>query len=554
MSSENKLAKSIASGLNRSSNEKVAFFMNDDDSPTNVDTFVSTGSTLLDMLISNREDGGLPARKVVEFHGDPGSGKSLIATHVLANTQNKGGIAVYIDTENAVDPKFIETIGVDTNKNFLYISEHRAGKVFDIIESIIRKVRSKDKDPLITILVDSVAGMTTESEDAADFEKEGYATDKAIVLSKAMRKLTNTLGREKVLLLFTNQVRDNVGCVHPNTTVSYRIGDKTRQGTINSMFKELGTNYKTLDPYDEVDVTEQDVEMKDTQGNWKPLTKLIRKPRSGEVVIYNEDEDVYLSCSKEHRVMIQDTMNDGSIYTGMREVQYLSGSEKIMVTGGEYVPFKVKQTNNTIDIVDVQLGGNHTYESNGIESHNTMYGKSYVVPGGNAIPFHSSVRVYLRSSKKINAKIRGVKEQVGAKIRPRVVKNRLGPPGRTCEFDLFFNNGIDDIGSWWTPLKDYGYISHSSRGWYYVATEIDDEGNIKKYWTGDEESSDDKDDAKKVQESSWKTEMESNPWFYRLMKSHLNEALLVSYDQDWTKNTSSLAYESDGEQTDKQDD
>ena len=50
----------------------------------------------------------------------------------------------------------------------------------------------------MTIIVDSVAAASTKKEMEADFGKDGNATDKAIIISKAMRKITGLLGRERI--------------------------------------------------------------------------------------------------------------------------------------------------------------------------------------------------------------------------------------------------------------------------------------------------------------------------------------------------------------------
>lgn len=224
MADADELASTIKQSLNASgqTGRKVAFYMDDDDSPTDVSTWVSTGSTVLDAIISNQREGGVPGGKIFEMFGGSGSGKSLLATHILANTQKRGGIGVYIDTENAADPNFLEVIGIEPDEGFLYVQEHRVEQVFNIVEKVINKTREKDSDKLVTIIVDSIAAMTTEKENEEDYDKEGFATDKAIVLSKSMRKITNLLGRENILLGFTNQIRDNVGCVAPETEVTYR--------------------------------------------------------------------------------------------------------------------------------------------------------------------------------------------------------------------------------------------------------------------------------------------------------------------------------------------
>ena len=93
----------------------------------------------------------------------------------------------------------------------VYLPLETVEDIFDAIEDVILKVREKNQDKLITIVVDSVAAATTKIESAADFEKDGYATQKAIILSKAMRKITNLIGKERILLVFTNQLRQKNG-------------------------------------------------------------------------------------------------------------------------------------------------------------------------------------------------------------------------------------------------------------------------------------------------------------------------------------------------------
>ena len=114
----------LADSLNKKFNKthhKVAYFLDGGkDSPTDVNDWVSTGSTVLDLAISNRPNGGLPVSKIVEITGLEQSGKSLLASHVIANTQKKGGIAVYIDTESSLNTQFLQAIGVDTDK-MLYL-------------------------------------------------------------------------------------------------------------------------------------------------------------------------------------------------------------------------------------------------------------------------------------------------------------------------------------------------------------------------------------------------------------------------------------------------
>ena len=212
MSKKDELAEVIASELNKQfKSHKVAYFLDGvDQTPTDISDWVSTGSTILDLAISNRPDGGLAAGRITEINGLEGSGKSLIGAHALAATQKKGGLAVYIDTESAVSSEFLQAIGIDT-ENMLYVHLETVEEIFDTIETIVAKIRESDKDKLVTILVDSLAAASTKVEMDSDFDKDGWATAKAIVISKAMRKITQLIARQRVCLIFTNQLRQKLG-------------------------------------------------------------------------------------------------------------------------------------------------------------------------------------------------------------------------------------------------------------------------------------------------------------------------------------------------------
>ena len=205
------LANSLAEELNKKyKGGKIAFFLNDESTPTDVKDFISTGSSMLDLAISNRPNGGIAVGRITELNGLESSGKSLVGAHLLAETQKKGGVAVYIDTETAVSEDFLEVIGVDISK-MLYLHLETDEDIFEAIEEIVTKVRESDKDKLVTILVDSLAASTTKVELNADYDKDGWATSKAIIISKAMRKITQMIGRQRVALVFTNQLRQKLG-------------------------------------------------------------------------------------------------------------------------------------------------------------------------------------------------------------------------------------------------------------------------------------------------------------------------------------------------------
>ena len=256
VSNRDELTGILADSLNKKfskTHHRVAYFLDGSgDSPTDINDWVSTGSTVLDLAISNRPNGGLPVSKIVEITGLEQSGKSLLASHVIANTQKKNGIAVYIDTESSLNAQFLRAIGVDVEK-MVYLPLETIEDIFDAIENIILKVRENDPNKLVTIVVDSVAAATTKIESAADFEKDGYATQKAIIISKAMRKITNLIGQERILLIFTNQLRQKLGAM-PFADQYTTSGGKALQfhSSVRIRLKQVGKLKEKINGVDEV--------------------------------------------------------------------------------------------------------------------------------------------------------------------------------------------------------------------------------------------------------------------------------------------------------------
>lgn len=227
-SDRDQLADDIAKILNDANKEggNIAFIYGDDnsDDPSKIIDWVPSGNDQLDLIMCNRRNAGYPVGRIVEVTGLEHSGKTLLAMHALAETQKKGGLAVFIDTESSLEENFVRAIGVDLSK-LLYISCDHVEEIFDHMEMIIQKVRNSNRDRLVTIVVDSVAAASCRQEMEADHGKDGYATGKAIILSKAMRKITQMIARQRICLIFTNQLRVKLNamfgdpyCVDPHTT------------------------------------------------------------------------------------------------------------------------------------------------------------------------------------------------------------------------------------------------------------------------------------------------------------------------------------------------
>lgn len=343
------LSKLLVRELNKNSAEKIAWCLATDlDDPTTVRDFVPFGSTLLDYITCNRRGGGIPVGKLTEIVGEEASGKSLLVTHILANTQKKGGIAVLIDTENALNPQFAEQVGLDLKK-LVYSQPGSIEEVFETIERTIVLAREKDVKVPITIAWDSVAGTPPKAELEGDYDPNSRIGLAAKAIAKGMRKLTQTLGKDKVTLVFTNQLKVKIG---------------------------------------------------------------------------------------------------------------------------------------------------------------VMFGDPMTTSGGKAIPYHASLRIRLDRSVEQKDEEKNV---YGIHTRAKVIKNRLGPPLRKCEFDIYFSNGIDDVGSIREYLHSCGEIEKRA-GWMVMQNVPGIEGEFK------------------FRSAEWPTIYKNTAGFREHVAALLDKHLIVSYD------------------------
>lgn len=239
-----KLSKLLIRSFNKDEAKtgKVAWNLATDlDNPTDVKEFISTGNTLLNYCISNRRDGGIPVGKLTEVVGEEASGKSLLCAHLAANCQKKGGVVAYIDTENAMHPDFAQQIGVDLSK-MIYLQPGTVEEVGEAIVKMILMTRQKAPNQLVLIIWDSIAGTPTRMEIEGEFDLNmNQQLEKSKVLSKMMRMITQTLGKERICLVFTNQLKTKIGVMYgdPMTTpggkaVPYHASVRvrlTRRGT-----------------------------------------------------------------------------------------------------------------------------------------------------------------------------------------------------------------------------------------------------------------------------------------------------------------------------------
>jgi len=170
---------------------------------------ISTGALSLDLALGI---GGVPRGRVVEIFGPESSGKSTLATHIVANSQKAGGVAAYIDAEHALDPSYASKIGV--NINDLLISQPDCGEdALNIAEMLARS------NAVDVVVIDSVAALVPRAELEGDIG-DVHVGLQARLMSQALRKLTSTLAKSNTCAIFINQIREKIGVMfgNPETT------------------------------------------------------------------------------------------------------------------------------------------------------------------------------------------------------------------------------------------------------------------------------------------------------------------------------------------------
>ncbi|MCX8118053.1 MAG: recombinase RecA [Desulfobacterota bacterium] len=170
---------------------------------------ISTGSLSLDIALGV---GGLPRGRIIEIFGPEASGKTTLALHVVAEAQKRGGIAVFIDAEHALDIQYAKKLGVKIDE--LLLSQPDTGEqALEIAEHL---VRSGGVD---VIVIDSVAALVPKAEIEGEMG-DAHMGLQARLMSQALRKLTATISKSNTIVIFVNQIRMKIGVMfgNPETT------------------------------------------------------------------------------------------------------------------------------------------------------------------------------------------------------------------------------------------------------------------------------------------------------------------------------------------------
>jgi recombination protein RecA len=170
---------------------------------------IPTGALSLDLALGI---GGIPRGRIIEVFGPESSGKTTLVLHMMANAQQLGGTAAFIDAEHALDAKYAQALGVDIDD--LLVSQPDTGE--QALEITDMLVRSNAVD---IIAVDSVAALVPRAEIEGEMGDANVGLQ-ARLMSQAMRKLTGSVSKSNTCIVFINQIRMKIGVMfgNPETT------------------------------------------------------------------------------------------------------------------------------------------------------------------------------------------------------------------------------------------------------------------------------------------------------------------------------------------------
>jgi len=170
---------------------------------------VPTGALSLDRILGI---GGLPRGRIVEIYGPESSGKSTLALSIVAQAQKLGITCAYVDAEHALDPVYMQAVGVDVDE-LVFTQPDYGEQALEIVDKLVAT------GELGVIIIDSVASLIPKAELEGDMESAQMGLQ-ARMMAKAMRKLVGQANTHKTLLVFINQLRNKIGVMfgNPETT------------------------------------------------------------------------------------------------------------------------------------------------------------------------------------------------------------------------------------------------------------------------------------------------------------------------------------------------
>jgi len=180
-----------------------------------VKSWLSSGSTLLDLALAGKFPGGFPAGRFSHVYGHESTGKTILVSEPLGAAQRQGGIAFFVDAEHSFDFSRAPLFGLDCGNDLLWRLWHpkTLEELFD--ESVQNAVELCLTDEMLgkthAMAVDSLSSLPSGAEVDAKLDEPSYGTVKARRLSTAFRVWSSRIYDANLAVIFVDQVRAQIG-------------------------------------------------------------------------------------------------------------------------------------------------------------------------------------------------------------------------------------------------------------------------------------------------------------------------------------------------------
>lgn len=168
--------------------------------------YLSTTNLSLDLALNMP---GIPVGRLTVVRGWESSGKTSLVTHLLAETNRRGGISILLDAEFAFDESRAARLGL-AREDLLLAQPQTVEETIRLIESSIKAVREETPDALATIVWDSVGGTRTQAESEGEFGESKAIGSHAKLISAAMRRIIPIVAKENIVFIVVNQNKESL--------------------------------------------------------------------------------------------------------------------------------------------------------------------------------------------------------------------------------------------------------------------------------------------------------------------------------------------------------
>lgn len=242
--------------------------------------------------------------------------------------------------------------------------------------------------------------------------------------------------------------------------------------TMGDLFKSaFEKDYMDMGINEVIDVASYNIgirsrNIEEDKDEYNRVNKIVRKKDSVEYVIKIKGGDK-LSTSKNHRLYIRLFLDKKAYFEEVCNIIKIK-TPVYVLNGDEWMRIQsITKTKNTIVILDLEVDKVNNYYSEGVLSHNTMFGNPEVVTGGKALKFFMEQRIRLYKSDKTEFANKGV-----TRVRAKFIKNKLSAPFGETEYYLKYGEGIDRMQELIDTSLELGVIKRAGSWYSYGETKL----------------------------------------------------------------------------------